>query len=231
MNFKKFPLLSIVLSIVGILLSVFAFIMIQVASKVNNTDDGLSVLAIMELVVGVLFLAALTAKKPIFTRTISIIMMAALLTATFVISVVCSVVFQNTDVTWDSVAYLSVSILTLVVMVLFFVYFLIGKRGTLKAVNRILNITSIAFFVIFAALVLASSFAGIYRDRPLLGIEMVVLLVNAGLFLGILLSLFNNLVFKDKAPKEEVEEKVEPQIEQEPAKEEVAEEVTDELGK
>ena len=48
MIFKKFPLLSIVLSIVGILLSVLAFIMIQVASKVNNVDDGLSILAIID---------------------------------------------------------------------------------------------------------------------------------------------------------------------------------------
>ncbi len=206
MNFKKFPLLSIVLSIIGILLSVFAFIMIQVASKVNNVDDGLSVLAIIELVVSVLFLAALTAKKPIFTRVVSIVTVASLLTASFVISIVSSVLFQYSDVTWDSVAYLSVSILTLVVMVLFLVYFLIGRRGMLKSINKILNVIAIAFFGLFAILVLLSSFLGIYRESPLYGIEMVILLVTAGLFLGILLSLFNNLSYKEEEKKEAKEE-------------------------
>ena len=217
MIFKKFPLLSIVLSIVGILLSVLAFIMIQVASKVNNADDGLSILAIIELVLSVLFLAALTARRPIFTRIICIITMAMLLTASFVISIVSSVSFQLNEVTWDSVSYLSISILTLVVLVLFFVYFLIGRKGLLKSVNKILNVISIIFLCLFALLLLASSFAGIYRNQPLYGIEMMILLLNAALFPGILLSLFDNLDYKEKeTPKQEHKEE---------PKKEVAEEV------
>ena len=217
MIFKKFPLLSIVLSIVGILLSVLAFIMIQVASKVNNADDGLSILAIIELVLSVLFLAALTARRPIFTRIICIITMAMLLTASFVISIVSSVSFQLNEVTWDSVSYLSISILTLVVLVLFFVYFLIGRKGLLNSVNKILNVISIIFLCLFALLLLASSFAGIYRNQPLYGIEMMILLLNAALFPGILLSLFDNLDYKEKeTPKQEHKEE---------PKREVAEEV------
>ena len=211
MIFKKFPLLSIVLSIVGILLSVFAFIMIQVASKVNNVDDGLSLLAIVELVISVLFLAALTARKPAFTKVISIITTAILMTVSFAISIVSSVAFQSNNVTWDSISYLSISVLTLVVLVLFFVYFLIGRKGVLKSVSKILNIISIVFLGLFAVLVLLSSFVGIFRNRPLYGLEMVILILNTVLFQNILLSLFGNLDYKEKeTPKEKpVEEATE----------------------
>ena len=55
MQFKKSILLPLVLSVVGIFVSVLAFIMIQVAGKVNNVSTGASSLAIIELVLFVLF--------------------------------------------------------------------------------------------------------------------------------------------------------------------------------
>ena len=198
MIFKKFPLLSIVLSIVGILLSVLAFIMIQVASKVNNADDGLSILAIIELVLSVLFLAALTARRPIFTRIICIITMAMLLTASFVISIVSSVSFQLNEVTWDSVSYLSISILTLVVLVLFFVYFLIGRKGTLRIICKVTNFFSLGFLAIFAILLFVSAFAGTYSKQPLYATEMGLLLVNACVFLVLQLLLQKTLVYEEE---------------------------------
>ena len=68
MQFKKSILLPLILSVVGIFVSVLAFIMIQIAGKVNNASTGASSLAIVELVLFVLLLSALSAKKPIFTK-------------------------------------------------------------------------------------------------------------------------------------------------------------------
>ena len=198
MQFKKSILLPIVLSVIGIFVSVLGFIMIQVAAKVNNTTTGASPLAIVELVLFVLMLSALSAKKPIFTKVVCIIAIAALLLQAFIVCIVSSVSFQYRDVQWDTVSFLSLGVLCLVAVILFLIYYLIGKKDVLKKLALIMNIFVMAFYFIFAAIMGVSSFAGVYATTRYYGIELAVLLLNVCLMSGIILSLQGNLETKEE---------------------------------
>ncbi|MBO4856431.1 MAG: hypothetical protein J5511_03575 [Bacilli bacterium] len=198
MQFKKSILLPIVLSVIGIFVSVLGFIMIQVAAKVNNTTTGASPLAIVELVLFVLMLSALSAKKPIFTKVVCIIAIAALLLQAFIVCIVSSVSFQYRDVQWDTVSFLSLGVLCLVAVILFLIYYLIGKKDVLKKLALIMNIFVMAFYFIFAAIMGVSSFAGVYATTRYYGIELAVLLLNVCLMSGIVLSLQGNLETKEE---------------------------------
>lgn len=193
MQFKKSPLLAIVLSVVGIFVSVLAFIMIQVAAKVDGSSSGPSPLAIIELVLFVLLLAALSAKRPIFTKVVCIIGISGLLVQAFIVSVVTSVSFKYRDVGWDTVSFLSLGVLCLVATILFFIYYLIGRKDTLRKMANIMNIFVIGFYAIFAVVMVVSSFIGVYKTAQFSGLEFAVLLANVCLMSGILLSLQGNL--------------------------------------
>lgn len=193
MQFKKSPLLAIVLSVVGIFVSVLAFIMIQVAAKVEGASSGPSPLAIIELVIFVLLLAALSAKRPIFTKVVCIIGISGLLVQAFIVSVVTSVSFQYREVGWDTVSFLSLGVLCLVATILFFIYYLIGRKDTLKKMAIIMNLFVIGFYAAFAIVMVVSSFIGVYKVAQFSGLEFAVLLANVCLMSGILLSLQGNL--------------------------------------
>ena len=193
MQFKKSPLLAIVLSVIGIFVSVLAFIMIQVAAKVDGSSSGPSPLAIIELVLFVLLLAALSAKRPIFTKVVCIIGISGLLVQAFIVSVVTSVSFKYRDVGWDTVSFLSLGVLCLVATILFFIYYLIGRKDTLRKMANIMNIFVIGFYAVFAVVMVVSSFIGVYKTAQFSGLEFAVLLANVCLMSGILLSLQGNL--------------------------------------
>ena len=193
MQFKKSPLLAIVLSVIGIFVSVLAFIMIQVAAKVDGSSSGPSPLAIIELVLFVLLLAALSAKRPIFTKVVCIIGISGLLVQAFIVSVVTSVSFKYRDVGWDTVSFLSLGVLCLVATILFFIYYLIGKKDTLRKMANIMNIFVIGFYAVFAVVMVVSSFIGVYKTAQFSGLEFAILLANVCLMSGILLSLQGNL--------------------------------------
>lgn len=198
MQFKKSILLPLVLSVLGIFVSVLAFIMIQVAGKVNNVSTGASSLAIIELVLFVLLLSALSAKRPIFTKVICIVSLAVLLVQAFIVCIVTSTNFQFRDVTWDSVSFLSLGVLCLVAVILFLIYYLIGRKDMLKKLSSVMNIFVIAFYVIFAVVICVSSFVGVYKTQMYYGLEFAALLANIALCMGLVLSLHGNLETKDE---------------------------------
>lgn len=193
MQFKKSPLLAIVLSVIGIFVSVLAFVMIQVAGKLDESSTAPSPLAIIELVLFVLLLAALSAKRPIFTKVICIVAISALLVQAFIVSIITSVSFQYRNVGWDTVSFLTLGVLCLVATILFFIYYLIGRKDTLKKMALIMNIFVIGFYALFAGVLIASSFVGVYKTAQFSGLELAVLLANVCLMSGILLSLQGNL--------------------------------------
>lgn len=199
MQFKKSILLPIVLSVVGIFVSVLGFIMIQVAAKVNGTTTAPSPLAITELVLFVLMLSALSAKKPVFTKIVCIIAIAALLLQAFVTCIVSSVSFQYREVQWDTVSFLSLGVLCLVAAILFLIYYLIGKKDILKKLSLVMNIFVIGFYAVFAIVMGVSAFVGVYKPTMYFGIELAVLLLNVCLLMGIVLSLQGNLETKEES--------------------------------
>ena len=198
MQFKKSILLPLILSVVGIFVSVLAFIMIQVAGKVNGTTTGASPLAIVELVLFVLLLSALSAKRPIFTKVVCIIAVSVLLVQAFIVCIVTSTSFQYRDVTWDTVTFLSLGVLCLVASILFLIYYLIGRRDMLKKLSSVMNIFVIAFYVIFAVVMCVSSFVGAYKNIMYYGLELAALLANVALCMGVVLSLQGNLETKEE---------------------------------
>ena len=193
MRFKKFPLIELVLSAAGLFLSIVSFILIQVAGKVEHTSTGLSPLAIIELLLFVLMIASLTANKAKFTRIVTIISMAIILFSIFVTAIVCSVAFESRAISWDSISFLTISILALVATILFFIYYLVGKNETLKKMCKIFNIFSLGFFGVFALLVIVSSFVGIYRSTTIFGINIFILLANICVMFVALFFLQDNL--------------------------------------
>lgn len=209
MEFKKGILLPLVLSIVGVLAAVVTFITIQFANKVDEYIFGPDFLAIVFLVLFVLFLSALSAKKAAFTKVISVISISVMLVGLFITAIACSVVFNVTEkVTWDTFGFLAVSILSLVAGILFFIYYLIGKKDTLFKLSFILNIVVIVFLVAFSGIVFVSAFAGVLKSTKAYGCELALLLLNAALIYGLVFSLQNRLgkVEKEQPKEEPVEE-------------------------
>ena len=202
MQFKKGILLPIILTVVGIFISVAGFVMIQVAAKVNHVTTGPTPLAIMELVMFVLFLAALSAKKPVFTKVLTIISISGLALTSFIIAIVTSVKFESYDLSWASVAFLTLGFVSLVSAVLFLVYYIIGKKDTLAKLSLILNIFTLGFYAIFTILLVVSCFAGMYKPTQFYGLELALLLANVCVLVGMLLSLQGNLVYKEPEEKE-----------------------------
>ncbi len=202
MEFKKSILTPLVLSVVGIFLAVATFVIIQVASKIGGASSGPSPLAIFALVFSILFLTALSAKKALFAKIVSIISIASIVLTSFIVAIVCSVEFQAMNVTWDSITFLTLGILSFVSMVLFLVYYLIGKKDTLKKLALILNISSMIFFGLFAIVLVVSAFAGQLKSDPMYGIELALLSLNIVLILGIVLALQNNIGHKEVAEAE-----------------------------
>ena len=207
MQFKKSLVLPLTLSVLGIFVSVLAFIMIQVAAKVEHSTSGPSPLAILELVLFVLMLAALSAKRPVFTKIVVIITIATLVVEAFVVSIVTSTIFQYQNVTWDSISFLALGVLCLVSTVLFLIYYLIGKKDTLKKIALITNLFVIGFYAAFAICIAVSSIysvgylGNLCREGSsvsLYGLELALLLGGVCLLMGIVLSLQGNL-----EPKEE----------------------------
>ena len=191
MEFKKSTLLATVLSVCGIFLSALSFIFILVADKMNGSGTGSFSLSLVTLVLFVLFLSALSVKKAVFAKIISFITIGCLLLASFVISIVTSAIFQTRDVSWDTVAFLAISILSLVAMVLFLIYFIVGKNGTLKMIAKVTNIVSLALYGLLAISLMLSAFFGNFSNQPFVGFEWALIAFTGALLLGLLFVLQN----------------------------------------
>lgn len=199
MKFKKSVIVPIVLSVIGIFVSVIGFIMIQVAAKVAGSSSGPSPLAIIELVLFVLMLSALSAKKPIFAKVVNIISIACVVLQAFIVSIVVSAIFQSHEVTWDSVSILCLGVVCLVASVLFLIYYLVGRKGTLLKIAKITNIFVIAFYAAFAIVMLLSGLIGYLKGNTVYyAAELAILLLNVALLMSIPLALQYSVGEKDE---------------------------------
>lgn len=120
-EFKKFPLLAVILTLVGLVLSVIA---ISVSLIVRFSDGGIAALALLEIIAAVLVLAGLTTGRVILLRVISIILTVSLLITSFVLTIVK---FSDRDVFLFAIA-----LLMLIASVLELIYFLTLKNPRIK---------------------------------------------------------------------------------------------------
>ena len=128
-EFKKFPILAIVLSLITIIAGVFTLSF----NLINRIYDGNGALALLEIVAGVLIFAGLTIGRPLMLRVISIIITVSLLVVNFVLTIV------KYDA-GDSYLF-ATGLLMLIASVLALVYFLASKNERIRKMYIITGIT------------------------------------------------------------------------------------------
>lgn len=120
-EFKKFPLLAVILTLVGLVLSV---ITISVSLTFRNSDGGIAALALIEIIAAVLVLAGLTTGRVGLLRVISIILTVVLLLTAFILTI-----NKFTD---RDVFLFGISLLMLITSVLELIYFLTLRNPRIK---------------------------------------------------------------------------------------------------
>lgn len=120
-EFKKYPILATVLTLIGLVLGVVA---ISVSLIVKPSNGGVAFLALLEIAAAVLVLAGLTTGKVILLRVISIILHIALVIASFVLAIVK---FNDKDVVLFAIA-----LLMLITSILELIYFLTFKNPRIR---------------------------------------------------------------------------------------------------
>ena len=146
-EFKKFPLLATLLTIVGLILAVVA---ISASLSFRNTDGGVAALALLEIIAAVLFLAGLTTGRVGLLRVISIIVTVALIISAFVLTIAK---FSDRDVPLFAVA-----LLLLINSVLELIYFLTLRFPRIRMMYLISGLC-------FSGLVFI--YGGIYTGRDI----------------------------------------------------------------
>ena len=160
---KKFPVAAIILSGVVIVLAVLAISFCATARYPGN----LASLGVLELVGGVLFLAALTTGRSVFSRIVSIVLSVANIIVSFVL-VVIKIYTQN-------VALLAISLLMLVAAVLSLIYYLTSFRN--KRIEKMYIATGFIFSVLvlmYAAFYMASDLHAVQAANPSLELEPLI---------------------------------------------------------
>ena len=186
------------LSIIGIFSAVATFILVQVGTKLSAVTAGASPVAILQMIIFILFLTSLSAKKPIFAKVVSIIALAIHVFALFITTILTSLQFQMYETSWDTVLYLILSVLCLVALVLFMIYYIIGKKDLLKKLALFLNILSIGLVSCFAIVCLLSGIVGIHTGNAMIGVEYMMLLINVVIMLLTLFFLQKTLGYKEE---------------------------------
>ena len=171
-------MVPLALSIIGIFVSVATFILIQIGTKTTSSVAAASPIAILQMVLFILFLTSLSAKKPIFAKVVSIIGLAVHVFSFFILTIVTSTQFQLHETTWDTILFLIFSVLCLVSFILLMIYYIIGRKDLLKKLSLFLNIVTIVLVSLFAITCLVSGIVGIYKGTPLIGVEYMMLLVS-----------------------------------------------------
>ena len=137
-EFKKFPVLGTILTLLALFTSVMA---ISISLMTNNYDGTVS-LALLELSAAVLFLAGLTTSKTVLLRVISIIATVGVLFAAFVLSIVK---YGQRDVFLFGIA-----LLMLITSILDLVYFLTVKNPRIEKFYFIASIALAALIGCYA---------------------------------------------------------------------------------
>lgn len=149
-EFKKFPVLATVLTILGLFSAVIA---ISISLISTRYDAGVP-LALLEVVGTVLFLAGLTTGKVGLLKVISIIVTVCVLTASFVLAI--------EKYSFRDVFLFGLSLLMLITSVLVLVYYLTMNRN--ERIAKLYNITSIVMASLIAAYLIVYVVSGIVKS-------------------------------------------------------------------
>lgn len=168
---KKFPVAAIILSGIVIILAVLAISFCATA----RTPGNLAAVGVLELAGGVLFLAALTTGRNVFSRVVSIVLLVANIITSFVLAVI-KIYTQN-------VALLAISLLMFVASVLSLIYYLTSFRN--KRIAKMYIATGFILAVLvfmYASFYIATDLSLIQNDP---GAELEPLFDNYFLLFGL----------------------------------------------
>ena len=87
--------------------------------------------------------------------------------------------------------FLAISILSLVAMVLFLIYYIVGRNGTLKMIAKVTNIASLTLYGLLTISLILSAFFGFFVNQPFYGFEWALIALTGALLLGLLFVLQN----------------------------------------
>ena len=152
---KKFPVVAIILSGIAIVLAVLSISFCATARDPGN----LASVGVLELVGSVLFLAALTTGRNVFSKVVSIVLLVANIIVSFVLVVI--------KIYCQDVALLAISLLMLVAAVLSLIYYLTSFRN--KRIAKMFIATAFILAVLvfmYAAFYMAGDLSAVQNADP-----------------------------------------------------------------
>ena len=147
-EFKKFPLVATILTILGLVCAVVA-----IASSLLSDGFGwIASLALLEIIATVLILAGLTIGRVGMLRVISIIITVCLVITSFVLAIV--------EYNMKEVFKFSISLLMLVASVLELVYFLAIRNQKIRKMYMVASYVLTGLILIFSLYFLINNIQG-----------------------------------------------------------------------
>ena len=154
-EFKKFPLVATILTILGLVCAVVA-----IASSLLSDGFGwIASLALLEIIATVLILAGLTIGRVGMLRVISIIITVCLVITNFVLAIV--------EYDKREVFMFSIALLMLVASVLELVYFLAIRNEKIRKMYTVASFCLSALVLIFSIYFIIKSGQGISEGLPI----------------------------------------------------------------
>ena len=154
-EFKKFPLVATILTILGLVCAVVA-----IASSLLSDGFGwIASLALLEIIATVLILAGLTIGRVGMLRVISIIITVCLVITNFVLAIV--------EYDKREVFMFSIALLMLVASVLELVYFLAIRNERIRKMYTVASFCLSALVLIFSIYFIIKSGQGISEGLPI----------------------------------------------------------------
>ncbi len=191
---------TIVLGIVGILMSVFAIAADAIVQKVNSAQgNAYIILYIGVLAIGVLYFAASTTKKQGMLNVINLVTNIIVIVFGAVISIVEYILFtKSTELYLLAGSRFAVSLAILVISILKLVYFFISRNNPqMRNVYKIISVMAMALIGAYLVLMITHDSILAYRAN-------LVPQINIFILVGIIL-LYTFVTFI--SPRSEVVEK------------------------
>ena len=202
-EFKKFPLVATILTILGLVCAVVA-----IASSLLSDGFGwIASLALLEIIATVLILAGLTIGRVGMLRVISIIITVCLVITNFVLAIV--------EYDKREVFMFSIALLMLVASVLELVYFLAIRNEKIRKMYTVASFCLSALVLIFSIYFIIKSGQGTSEGLPIEYQTFILLLSYVFItLLPVTVHTSFNMIQVDEPKEEEPEQEVvEPQEE------------------
>ena len=196
-EFKKFPLVATILTILGLVCAVVA-----IASSLLSDGFGwIASLALLEIIATVLILAGLTIGRVGMLRVISIIITVCLVITNFVLAIV--------EYDKREVFMFSIALLMLVASVLELVYFLAIRNERIRKMYTVASFCLSALVLIFSIYFIIKSGQGTSEGLPIEYQTFILLLSYVFItLLPVTVHTSFNMIQVDEPKEEEPEQEV-----------------------